>query len=266
MELAVAALGLIIGSFLNVLILRTGTDEGVGGRSHCPKCRHQLAWYDLIPVVSWVALSGRCRYCRARISIQYPMVEAGTAVLFYTFASSWLPVLPLIMTLGIMALYVAITVFDLHHSLIPDEWNYAAAMLALVYGYVLYGNESPFLFILAGPVAALPLFLLWAYSRGAWMGFGDVKLALSFGWILGPLHGFVAVMFAFVIGAVVSLAILLPLSSILTFAHRQGWISLSGAGASFTMQSEVPFGPFLIASCIILWLSLLYGVPIPLVP
>ena len=98
------------------------------------------------------------------------------------------------------------------------------------------------------------------------MGFGDVKLALSFGWLLGPLYGFVAVMFAFVIGAVVSIGILLPLASLITFAQRRGLISLSHKGTRFTMHSEVPFGPFLIASIIILWLSLLYGIHIPLIP
>lgn len=266
MELAFAGLGLIVGSFLNVLILRTGTDEGVGGRSRCPRCRHQLAWYDLVPVLSWAVLGGRCRYCRTPISIQYPLVEAGTAALFYAFAASWIPPSVLAPALAILALYVAITVFDLHHSLIPDEWNYAAAALALVYGYQTYGAAEPISFVLAGPVAALPLFSLWAYSRGAWMGFGDVKLALSFGWILGPLYGFIAVMFAFVIGAAVSLGILLPLSSLMTFAQKHGIRSLSLTGARFTMHSEVPFGPFLIASCIILWLSLLYDVHIPLIP
>lgn len=266
MEIAIAGFGLIIGSFLNVLILRAGTDETVGGRSRCPHCRHALSWYDLVPLLSWVSLSGRCRYCRTPISVQYPLVEAGTALLFFAFASSYMPLPLLVPALGIVSLFIAITVFDLYHSLIPDEWNYAAAALALIYGFQAYGAAEVLMFVLAGPLAALPLFLLWAYSRGAWMGFGDVKLALSFGWILGPLYGFVAVMFAFVIGAAVSLGILLPLSSLMTFAQKHGIRSLSLTSARFTMHSEVPFGPFLIASCIILWLSLLYGIHIPLIP
>ena len=98
------------------------------------------------------------------------------------------------------------------------------------------------------------------------MGFGDVKLAVSFGLLLGPVYGFVAVMFAFVIGAVVSLAVLLPLGYLVTCAQRYGFIPLSQESTRFTMQSEVPFGPFLIASCIILWFILLYGIEIPLLP
>ncbi len=266
MEYAAFVFGLIVGSFLNVLILRTGTDEGIGGRSHCSHCKRTLEWYELVPVVSWLALAGRCRTCRAPISIQYPLVELITGVLFFIFASSWLPPIPLGLALAMIALFIAVAVFDLHHSLIPDQWNYALAILSFLYGYAIYGAEDIVMLFSAGPIAALPLFLLWAYSRGAWMGFGDVKLALSFGWILGPLYGFVATMFAFVIGAVVSLGILLPLSALATFAQKRGSKSLWQYGAGFTMRSEVPFGPFLIASCVILWLSTLYGIHIPLIP
>jgi leader peptidase (prepilin peptidase)/N-methyltransferase len=174
--------------------------------------------------------------------------------------------LQLILAFAIMALFIAIAGFDLRHSLIPDLWSYLAAACAAVYGYIAYGWVDPLALVLGAVAAPFPLFLLWAYSRGRWMGFGDVKLAISFGLLLGPLYGFVAVMFAFVIGAVVSLGVLLPLGYVITYAQHYGLISLSRHSTRFTMQSEVPFGPFLIASCIILWFTLLYGIELPLLP
>src|SRR3989338_6713472 len=75
-------LGLCIGSFLNVVILRLEKSESIGGRSYCPHCKHPLTWFDLIPVFSFLFLGGKCRYCKAKISWQYPMVEIGTAVIF----------------------------------------------------------------------------------------------------------------------------------------------------------------------------------------
>jgi prepilin signal peptidase PulO-like enzyme (type II secretory pathway) len=194
------------------------------------------------------------------------LVEGLTATLFWLVATAPLAPAQIILGLAIAALFIAIAVFDLHHSLIPDLWNSLVAACAAAYGYLVYGALDPLSLILGAIAAPLPLFLLWAYSRGRWMGFGDVKLAVSFGLLLGPLYGFVAVMAAFVIGAVVSLGVLLPLSSLMTCAQRYGFVSLSRDGARFTMQSEVPFGPFLITSCIILWLTLLYGIHIPLIP
>ena len=110
--------------------------------------------------------------------------------------------------------------------------------------------------LLAGPLAALPLFSLWAVSRGAWMGFGDVKLALGMGWLLGPWSGLFAVFFAFVIGSVV----LVPL--MLIERRVTHTVSYGEQPAGLTMKSEVPFGPFLVISTFIVWFSLLYGIDI----
>ncbi|OGG54675.1 hypothetical protein A3C20_02000 [Candidatus Kaiserbacteria bacterium RIFCSPHIGHO2_02_FULL_55_25] len=257
--------GLIVGSFLNVVIVRRG-GKSLGGRSACMSCGVQIRWYDNIPLLSWLVLRGRCRSCGSRISVQYPLVETGTACLFALSGAAPIELLPRIGALPILALLLMITVYDLRHTIIPDEWVYLLAALALVYQFTFpapvgFGTA---LLLLAGPAAALPLFLLWLFSKGAWMGLGDPKLALGVGWLLGPLWGVWAVFFSFIVGAFVSVFILLPLPHIMRFASETGIARLNRQSARFTMKSEVPFGPFLVGSCIFVWFSLLYHIPLPL--
>lgn len=260
--------GLIIGSFLNVVVLRW-EKEGESpwlGRSHCMSCGAQIAWYDNIPLVSWVVLGGRCRQCKARISIQYPLVEALAAVLFAFIAASGVPLPQAIFLCTVASLLIIIAVYDLRSTYIPDAWNYTFIALAFV---SLFLFPSPVTFMwafLGGPIAAAPLFLLWLISRGEWMGFGDVKLALGMGWLLGPLYGVMAVFFAFIVGAVVSVGILLPLPRLILALRSIGITVLDAPHGGFTMGSEIPFGPFLVASTIIIWLLLIYSVdPLALV-
>ncbi len=256
-----AGLGLIIGSFLNVLILREGR-EGLGGRSHCPRCRHTLSAIDLIPVVSWVLLRGRCRYCKTSISLQYPLVELLTASIFLVIGIAEISLLARAVGFFIAAFCVAIAVYDLRHLLIPDDWNYGFLVSALVFGALLPAG-SFFAQSIAGPLTALPLWALWYFSSGRWMGFGDVKFALGIGWLLGIYHGFVALLGAFIIGAVISVCILLPLGAVSSYAHNRGVTWLSKGRNHFTMKSEVPFGPFLIISCLTIWLLSIHGIALP---
>ncbi len=263
--------GLIVGSFLNVIILRHG-ERGIGGRSACMSCGTQLRWYDMVPVLSWIFLRGACRACGKSISIQYPLVEALTGVLFAIIGAAEIPSLfPFDMQLlgcAIIALFIAIAVYDIRHTIIPDVWVWPLSGLCLLWSLLLLSHsfdvESVLMLLIAGPIAALPLFTLWFVSRGRWMGFGDVKLALGMGWLLGFPFGFAAVFWAFIIGAVVSVGILLPLPRIIRFFARHGITTLEDTSAPLTMKSEVPFGPFLIISCLMIWFALLYHVPIPL--
>ncbi len=255
--------GLIVGSFLNVLIIRHGV-RSLGGRSACMTCGRQLTWTDMIPVVSWIMLSGKCRRCFARISIQYPLVEAMTAVLFALIGGApSFDILYKALFCIIGAILIAIAVYDLRHTIIPDAWAYTFSALTLfVMGplFLLDPSVSFILYVCSGPIAALPLFLLWLVSGGRWMGLGDAKLALGIGWLLGPTLGITAIFAAFVVGALISVCILLPLPRILRWLHTHGITFMENAGGGFTMTSEIPFGPFLVFSCITLWLSLLYGI------
>ncbi|OGG53488.1 hypothetical protein A3H16_01785 [Candidatus Kaiserbacteria bacterium RIFCSPLOWO2_12_FULL_53_8] len=262
--LALGIFGLIVGSFLNVLIIRHGV-RSIGGRSACMACGRQLLWHDMIPVVSWITLAGRCRHCRTSISPQYPLVEAATGILFAMIGAAPFPtdIAYKLLFCTIAALLIAITVYDLRHTIIPDLWAYTFAGLALFSALafpIQTTNYWPTV-LLAGPIAALPLFAFWFFSRGRWMGLGDAKLALGIGWLLGPIYGIFAVFLAFIIGAVVSVCVLLPLPHIVRLFKKAG-IARSGSSISYTMKSEIPFGPFLIVSCFIVWFSILYNVNI----
>ncbi|HET8581477.1 MAG TPA: prepilin peptidase [Candidatus Paceibacterota bacterium] len=249
-------LGLIVGSFLNVLVLRTGSGRSLGGRSFCDTCGMQLAWYHLVPVGSWILQRGRCSRCKARISAQYPAVEALTGIAFAVIGSAILPIAATALALLAAALLIAISVYDLRHTIIPDAWSYLLAAVSLAFAIAIAPPASPegwLALLVSGPAVALPIYALYALSRGSWMGLGDVKIALSFGWLLGPAWGLAALMGAFVIGAVISVCILLPLPRIARAARALNMPLFGASRGRFTMTSEVPFGPFLACSLSLAW-------------
>lgn len=251
-------LGLIVGSFLNVLAVRFHTSRSLGGRSACVDCGKVIAWYDLVPIFSWLALRGRCRSCGVRISTLYPLTEAATGVAFVLISFAHMPILYTGLAFFIAALLIAIARYDFVHMLIPDLWSYLFSALSLVAVFSAYDTETFALDILAGPAAAAPFLSLWLVSRGRWMGLGDAKLALGVGWLLGLQGSIVATLGSFVLGAVAGLA-LVGFSKI-GFLHR--FFGASGANG-VTMKSEIPFGPFLIIACFIVWFAQMYGVPLP---
>lgn len=263
--------GAIIGSFLNVLVVRHGA-KSVTGRSMCLSCGTPIAWYDNIPVISWLLLRGRCRGCGSRISSQYLIVEVLTGTLFSAVFAALVPTYGAISSTDamIIALHVlmigaitALAIYDARHTILPDPWIITFSICALA--IALSTRFAPLhVTLLSGPAAAAPLFALWLVSRGSWMGLGDAKLALGIGWFLGPLYGIVAVFLAFVIGALVSVCVLLPLPHLAALARRTGIAQWQGWGAGYTMKSEVAFGPFLVASFFAVWLAQLYQIPLPL--
>lgn len=260
--------GLIVGSFLNVLILRQGTGRSTGGRSGCLSCRHQLQWFDLIPVFSWISLNGRCRYCRSALSIQYPLVELTTAFLFGVvgFAPLQFGLVAKVLFCITLELLISIAVYDFRHTIIPDEWVYLFCGMSFVLGYWVPSipHSSYLLFLLSGPITTLPLFLLWFVSGGRAMGFGDVKVGVGMGYLLGWWHGLSAVLLSFIIGGIMCAPLLLFSSMYwkrlrVFFTHSIG-IRLPSFNVS--MKSEVPFGPFLVLATVVVWMSGLYGHPL----
>jgi len=237
--------GLIVGSFLNVVIIRYGNRFFSSPRSECFSCSHPLAFFDLIPVLSFLFLGGRCRYCQSKISWQYPLVELLTALLllfsylklgfspeFFFSAPLWL-------------LFLSVSAYDLRHKIIPDGLVYALIIFSFGYMFFFRFEASPFLSIFSGPVIASPFLFLWLISDGRWMGFGDVKLALSIGWFLGLAQGFYALVFAFWVGALVGL--------FLIFLKKTGDVGLSPKLKNLTIKSEIPFAPFLIIGTLIVF-------------
>jgi prepilin signal peptidase PulO-like enzyme (type II secretory pathway) len=239
-------LGASVGSFVNVLALRHHTGRTLSGRSHCAACNATIAWYDLVPVVSFLLLAGRCRACHSRLSPRYLLAECALGLIFVGIAArfgfSLEHILPMLYYAAWWSTAAAIVLYDIEHKIIPDRFVIIAGALALLMpiSMALDGTFAPALRqFLAGIALALPFFLIWLVSQGRWMGLGDAKLALVVGWLLGFWNGLTGIMLAFWIGAAVSL---LLLSGFWLIARMQGSSQASG----LSMKSEIPFAPFII--------------------
>lgn len=195
---------------MNAWVWRTQTNRSVAkGHSMCPDCKHQLAWYDLAPVVSWVMLKGKCRYCKKPISIQYPLVELTTAVLFTALFYTLLPTtmvawLELVILCAITVLLVAGFVYDAKTMLLPEKFMLPAIGLGVV--FMLLRLWQVGLSALVPQLIALGAFMLvywalWFFSKGQWLGAGDLRLAAIMGLVLTPKQLVVGVLAAYFIGA-----------------------------------------------------------------
>ena len=245
--------GLFIGSFLNCVVYRLELkcrggvlppDNRKGektsplrGRSFCPECRHTLSWLDLIPIFSYLFLQGRCRYCSKHISIQYPLVELATAILFVAILNheSGIMNYEFLFIILYSLFLIPIFVYDLKHFIIPDRILFPAIIIALgyifIFNYELITNHIFSALAVSGFFGAIVL-----VSRGKWMGMGDVKLAILIGLLLGFPNILISLFFAFLIGAIIGVGLI--------FLKKK------------TLKSEVPFGPFLILG---IYIALFFG-------
>ena len=244
-------LGLIIGSFLNVVICRLNTKKSFGGRSACMSCQYNLAWYDLVPLFSFLALKGRCRTCQTRISHIYPLVEVITGlifvILFFKFQDLFLLsildfVISYLYYASMFSILMIVAVYDLRHKIIPDTLVFLFGILAF-FGLFIFNNSYGFfphipslLEFLSGILVALPFALLWLVSRGAWMGLGDAKLILGLGWLLGFPAVLSALVLAFFSGALTGLGLIF-------FSKIYGW--------GYGMKSEIPFAIYLVGGAFV---------------
>lgn len=236
-----AVLGLAVGSFLNVLVHRVPAGMSVAApRSACPTCRAQIAWYDNVPVVSWLVLRGRCRRCGTRISPRYLVVEVLTGVLFALMTWSLLDrdlVAAVPAYLYVTAIGIALAFIDVEHHRLPDAIvlpSYPVVGLLLVAASWGDGDWSRLLSAGVGGVGLWVLYFGLALVKPGGMGFGDVKLA----GILGAALGWcgwgafaVGAFAAFLVGGVVAIALML-------------------AGQA-TRTSRVPFGPWMVVGALI---------------
>lgn len=244
--IAFFVLGTIIGSFLNVVLYRLHTGKSLGGRSHCMTCGKVLSWYELLPVVSYLFQGGACRGCAAYIPPRYLVVELLTGfsflLVFHLFSGN---LILLVLYLFLASLLILIVVYDIRHTIIPDELTLAVGVAALV--FILHEWKvspeyaAPVSRLFSGAGAALFFYGLWHVSSGRWIGLGDAKLALPLGIMVGAGGVFSMVVLSFWIGAGVSL-VLLGIQRVLA----RGKTRLRFLGAPRTMKSEVPFAPFLV--------------------
>lgn len=210
--------GLAIGSFLNVVILRLPVKESlVKKSSHCPNCQKKLRWYELIPVLSFLFLKGKCGNCGKAISWQYPLVELATALLFLFVAWHTGDVFYqnafFYRDLVFVAILIVVFVSDLRFYFIPDWVILPGIVFAFVINIFLFSGHENFLYnvlilFLTAVVSGCFFLLQYLLSRGKWIGFGDVKFGFFLGAALGMVWPSVAVAlyFSYVIGAIVMIA------------------------------------------------------------
>jgi leader peptidase (prepilin peptidase) / N-methyltransferase len=233
-----AALGLLIGSFLNVAAIRVPKRESISfPPSHCVHCKHRLGLLDLVPVFSYLLLQGRCRYCKARISPIYPIGEAITAASFGIMAW-WIGFAPeLVPALAAVSILTAVTLSDIRYRLIPDRILLAGAILLIPLR--LWSHPLPLWSYATGAVAGFTVLYAIAWLGHVWlkrdaMGGGDIKLfafvGLFVGWKLTLLTIFVSSMLGAVAGAMIMLA------------------------SKDRSQTEIPFGPFIALGAVLCYL------------
>ena len=230
--------GLVVGSFLNCVIYRLEKNKSfLKGRSFCPYCKHVLKSQDLIPVFSFLILKGKCRYCRKHISWQYPLVEIATGFLFLLISNFQFPISNFQILLNLCFLFlvscflIIIFVYDLKHYIIPDKVVYPAILIAFIYLIAAHDLRLMIYALLSAFLASGFFLFIILVSKGKWMGLGDVKLAFFMGLFLGFPNILAALFFAFLIGAIIGVGLILK--------------------GRKTLKSEVPFGPFLVIATFI---------------
>jgi len=240
--------GLAVGSFLNVVICRLETKETfIKSRSRCPYCKTILKWYELIPVFSFVFQKAKCLHCKKNISLQYPLVELSTGIIFLLFFNQFLSsnLISLFYYLTISCFLIVIFVFDLKHYLILNKVLYPAIIISFIF---IVGNNfinqlnlslpSPRSGLVALLVASGFFLFLVLISKGQWMGWGDVKFAILMGLVLGWPDILLALFLSFLSGAIIGMGLIL--------FGKKG------------MKSQIPFGPFLAGSTLGLMLVVPY--------
>ena len=261
-DFILCGLGLCFGSFVNALVWRLHSQPKakslklqakefsiMHGRSMCVHCHHTLAWYDLIPVLSWLSLKGKCRYCHKPISWQYPLVELTTALLFVLSYIAWPYQLSTInhqlvftLWLGILTISIALIVYDIRWMLLPDKLTKVVGAFAALYvSLKIISNPLQAANLALGAalgvlcIAGL-FYVLFQVSKGKWIGGGDVKLGVALGLLAGgALQAALLIFLASLLGSIFGIPLLIK--------------------SKQKSKTRVPFGPFLISSCVIvvLW-------------
>ena len=240
--LFIAIFGLIIGSFLNMVIYRLKTGgQMIFSRSKCPKCHHLLGFSDLVPIFSFLFLKGKCRYCSKSISWQYPLVELASAIIFvlgYLKYFQQLVTLEIAFSYAVYLIFcsflIVIFVYDWKYYLILDKVSLPVLVMAFIFNYLL--GKSLANLLVASLIIGGFFLLQFVISQGRWIGGGDIRLGLVMGAMLGWPKVLTALFLAYMLGAAFAL--------ILILLKKKQW------------NSQIPFGTFLTFSTVV---ALLYG-------
>lgn len=255
-------LGLAFGSFVNALVWRlyqqslpkkrrAASDQELSistGRSMCTHCKHTLAWYDLVPLLSWISVGGRCRYCKKPIGTQYPIVELLTAILFVVSYVFWPSDLLMsgfqqaifALWLAVVVGFAALIVYDIRWMLLPNKIVFPLILLGALVALLRAFDSTNILTSLFASAGGLAIaggifYVVFQVSNGTWIGGGDVKLGFALGLLLGsPILAFLMLFIASLLGLLVAVP---------------GIVSKKSG-----LNSKLPFGPFLIVSTMIVML------------
>lgn len=230
-------IGLIFGSFFCCVGLRLSTGKKfINDRSVCDNCGHILSWYDLIPLISYISLKGKCRYCHKKVSLLNPFIELVTGILFalsyYSFGFS----LELVLSLFLVALAMIIFASDLTYMIIPDEVIIFFSIVIIILEFFLEGITGIFLSLLSGLSLFFFMFCLMKLGNDLFkkesLGGGDVKLFFVLGLVIDPFLGLITIFLASLIA--------LPVSLYLLYKNK---------------EHMIPFGPFILISFLIIFFS-----------
>ncbi len=288
-ETSAFVLGLVVGSFLNVCILRIPEGESIiYPASHCPKCGKAIAPYDNVPVLSWLLLRGKCRNCRTPISHLYPGVELLSGLLFVACAFVFGPVLAAAKWALFSALLLVLSVTDLRVRILPDKVNLTGAILGLASSaFVPVGDGTSLwlsnrLFAYPPPAPALSVAdsligaaagagILWIFMEGYFrlrgregMGLGDVKMMGMVGTFLGAKAAVLTIVIGALLGSVLGGFQILALylsgwkRDVAERAHRRNLGSVHDLRCELAQRYQLPFGLFLAAGGL---LAVFYGPP-----
>lgn len=230
-------LGTLFGSFFTVVGLHLPKGEPFfSNRSHCDHCKHQLSLIDMIPILSFLCLRGKCRYCKEKIDSLSTIMELFTGILFalsyYAFGLSY----QLFIGLGIVSMLIIITVSDMSYLIIPDELIIFFSLYFIIFQFLFLGLKECFYHILSGVFLFAVMYLIMIFGNKAFkkesLGGGDIKLMFIFGLLLNPLLGTMSIF----IGSILALPI-----SILILKKDN--------------EKLVPFGPFLLIALTLLYFT-----------
>ena len=228
-------IGLVLGSFFNVLALRIPNKESIiYPPSHCDRCGHRLKWYELIPIISYIIQKGKCRNCKTKLSLLYPFSEFALGLLFmvcyYSFGFSY----ELIISLILSSVMVLVTVSDLTYMMIPDRFIFVPIILILLIKLIFLGLKPFLLSILSGFMCFIIMYLIMKFGEYIFkkecLGGADVKLMILSGVTLEPFLSLLVIILASFIA--------LPVSLLLLFKHK---------------ENIIPFGPFLMIGILVIF-------------
>jgi len=233
-------LGACLGSFANVCIYRLPkTKQIISGRSFCPKCKKKINWYDNLPIISFLFLCGKCRKCKKVIPLRYLIVELITGISFLLIYLNFENLYAIIFLSILSLILIMIFFIDLENFIIPDSLNFIIMGLALLKNFLPNFNTSLIheinQSIIGGMVGYLSIWLIIylykTFKKIDGMGFGDAKLMAG----IGLLFGWQSIPFILFVASILGLIFVVP-----SLIKKQK-----------TMRTEIPFGPFIIAACLI---------------